>query len=527
METNTPNPVAASFEDKKLSWWTKAGFSCYQLGNVADFMITTWLMYYYTTFFGMSIILTTMIFTIGKVISSVLSPVYGFISDRLYLTRFGRRFGRRKSLLLIGIPLKCISFVLLWVPGLSTFAYFTIFLLFHLTTPLLSTAYLTFMSEMTQDSKQRAQLAGINQAGGTISGIIASLLIIWLFKIFGEDKQSTYFISAMIYIAITLIFYIIFYFSVSERPYDVSTDLNIVESKSNEKTPTNPLKSLGEVFWNFISAMRLKSFAIYFGMYICEQMFRSLRGTINTYFIVFALLLTPTSVASSTTVGYVFGILFIIFFAWLTQKTNGSFTYRVAAYPAIVTLFVILVVAFVHPPHMVLWWIVLITCLNFGIAGVVNSTQYLFSFIPDVDEMVTSKRREGQYAGVQSTLDLLFSTLESLAIGLILQAVHFASKATTQPPLVVHTLIYLYTIVPIVLLLMGAICSHFLKLDDQHHKILLNEVIRLRSGGSMKDVTPETRETVESLTGFKYENCWGNNRLIDFSRKSDSIVEVS
>lgn len=502
----------------KLTFWNKAGFGCYQIANVADFMITTWLMYYYTTFFGMSVVLATMVFSTGKIIGSCISPIYGFISDRLYQTRFGRKFGRRKALMMIGIPLKFIFFTFLWIPGLGTMTYVSIFILYYLVYPMMQMTQLTFMSEMTQDPKQRAQLAGINQAGGTISGVIASLLIIWLFKLMGQDHQSTYFISAMIYNVMAFAFYWLFFLSVHERPYDEATIMD-----KNASTGKKEKKSLGkqvvEVFWNFASAMRLKSFAQYFGMYICEQMFRSLRGTINTYFIVFALLLTPTSVASSTTIGYVFGVLFVIFFAWATAKTNGAVTYRIAAFSAIATLLVILAVAFIHPAHMVTWWIILITCLNFGIAGVVNSAQYLFSFIPDVDEIVTSKRREGQYAGVQATLDVLFSTLESIAVGVLLSAAHFTSTATTQPTSTVHALIYLYTLVPIVLLSVGIICSLFLKLNDKTHKILLAEIDRLHAGGDMKDVTPETKKVVEELTGFKYENCWGHNKIMDFSHR--------
>lgn len=461
-----------------------------------------------------------MIFTIGKVIGSVATPVYGFVSDRLYQTRFGRRFGRRKSLLLIGIPMKFIFFTLLWIPGLGNITYFILFLFYYIAYPMLQTTQLTFMAEMTQDHKERAQLAGINQAGGTISGVIASVLIIYLFKIFGQDQQSTYFISAMIYNVMALIFLIVFYFAVHERPYDESTnlaDVDKVKGKNKEKKKIG--KRIVEIFWDFVFALRVKSFALYFGMYICEQMFRSLRGAINTYFIVFALLLTPTSVASSTTIGYVFGVIFIIFFAWATQKTNGTFTYRLAAISAIVVLSAILFVAFKRPGNVVTDWIVLITCLNFGIAGVVNSAQYLFSFIPDVDEIITSKRREGQYAGVQATLDVLFSTIESLVIGVVLGAVGFASKASVQPTGTVHALIYMYTLVPIGFLLIGTIVSFFFKMNNKNHTILLDEISRLRNGGSMADVNPDTKKVVENLTGFKYENCWGHNKMIDFSHK--------
>lgn len=39
----------------------------------------------------------------------------------------------------------------------------------------------------------------------------------------------------------------------------------------------------------------------------------------------------------------------------------------------------------------------------------------------------------------------------------------------------------------------------------------------------MEDVTPETKKTVEELTGFKYENCWGNNSMIDIASRHKKI----
>lgn len=518
----TPQKVAVDYGHRKLPWIRKIGFGFFQLANVADFMITTWLMYYYTTFIGMSIVFATMLFSISKIIGSVVTPFYGYLSDRLYGTRFGKRFGRRKGLILIGIPLKTILFFFMWLPNMPIPVYWVDYLLYYCLTPMLSTTQLTFMSEMTQDSKQRADLAGVNQACGSLSGIIASTFIIYLFKIFGQNSITSYFISAQIYNVLSAIFLVVFYFSVTERPYDSSTDLEDMKNKNGHVTLRMIGKNFVEVFWNFISACKVKSFLIYFGMYICEQLFRSMRGNINTYFIVFALLLTPTSVAGSTTVGYIFGILFIFFFAWATRKTNGAFTYRIGSYAAILVLATIGIVAIVRPAHLNIWWMVLISCLNFGIAGVVNSTQYLFSFIPDVDEMVTSKRREGTYAGIQATLDTLFSTLEIMLIGFALGALGFQSKASTQPRAAVYALIAMYSIVPIIMLVCGTICSYHMHLDGKAHKVLLDEVIRLRKGGDMADVKPETKKYVELLTGIKYEQCWGHNNVMDFAHNHNS-----
>ena len=46
------------------------------------------------------------------------------------------------------------------------------------------------------------------------------------------------------------------------------------------------------------------------------------------------------------------------------------------------------------------------------------------------------------------------------------------------------------------------------KLNKRTHGILVDEIDRLKAGGSKADVTPETKAIVENLTGHKYEDVW-------------------
>lgn len=504
--------LSAGGEGIKIPMWRKIGFSAFQLSNIMIYLVTTWLMYYYTTFLKIPIVVVTLMFTTAKIIGAVLTPIYGYFSDRLYQTAFGRKHGRRKSMFLIGIPLKAITFIFMWIPGMAKPFYFIFFLLYFLVTPMLSTSQLTLTSEMSEDSSQRAQLVGFNQAGGATAGIFASLFLAWIFKIYGQQNANSFLIAAIIYDILGTILLIFFYLSVYERPVDESTVL--------EKDKISLWKRLVNIFWNFISAIKIKSYLTYLLMWQCEKLFRIIRGDINTYFIIFVLLLTPNDVAISSSVGYFFGIAFLLFFMWLQSKKNGMFAYRVGAWSGIAVFVCILLMALFKPSHLSLWWIVAMIALNFGITGVVNSSQYIFTFLPDVDEMVTAKRREGEYAGVNTTIDTILDSLMTLIVGAILQAAGFQAGAKVQAPVVVNALLILYCVVPIALLLLGIIFSHVCKLNVQNHEIILNEIKRLRKGGSMKDVTLETKKVVESLTGLKYENCWGNNNVMDITRRS-------
>lgn len=499
----------AKAENKKLTWFNKIGFSCFQLAQFAEYMINTWLMFYYTTFIGMPLITVTFLFTLSKIIGAIINPVYGYMSDRLYQTKFGRKFGRRKAMLLIGIPLKTLLFITLWIPGMTTPVYYVFFMAYFIITPMVSTTQLTFMSEMTEDSGERAQLVAGNQIGAAFSGIIAAFASVYFFKFLGDKVWSTYFILAVVYDIISFLLLIIFYFAVYERPVDESTVFK-------EKLSIG--KNLVQVFWNFMSTIKVKSYRLYLGMYLCEQMFRSLLGTINTYFVIFVLLLQSSDVAVSSSVGFIFGIGFLLFYMWLTKKTDGPFTYRVGSWGTIAVMLAMAGIAIFRPAHLAIWFVVLTIALNFGKTGVVNSTQFIFTNIPDVDEIVTGKRREGQYSGVNSTLDVLFSSIETILIGTVLASTGFVEKSATQSASTINALLIIYTAVPIAFCLLGVLLSYKFKLSVPNHKILLDEVVRLRNGGDMADVDPKTKEVVEELTGLPYEKCWGHNNIVNIGK---------
>ena len=104
-----------------------------------------------------------------------------------------------------------------------------------------------------------------------------------------------------------------------------------------------------------------------------------------------------------------------------------------------------------------------------------------------------------------------------ILVGWILDATGFQAKAMTQPADTRLAILIMYTVVPIVLAILEIISSYFLKLNVPTHKILLKEVKRLRNGGSMDDVDPKTKTIVETLTGFKYRECWGHNNVMNSS----------
>ena len=87
--------------DRAISWWERPHSAA-------------WLLYFYTTFCGLSPIEATLIFATARVLDAVISPLMGFLTDNFGSTWLGKRFGRRKFFILLGIP--CVfSYSIMWV----------------------------------------------------------------------------------------------------------------------------------------------------------------------------------------------------------------------------------------------------------------------------------------------------------------------------------------------------------------------------------------------------------------------------
>ena len=124
------------------------------------------------------------------------------------------------------------------------------------------------------------------------------------------------------------------------------------------------------------------------------------------------------------------------------------------------------------------------------------------------------ERREGIFTGVNGLLSKCASAAEGFLLGVGLAAFGFEKGAGAQSETAIMGVMVMTVVVPIVLCAVIYFISRNLKLTKETHKLLVDEVHRIKAGGSMDDVTPETKAAVESLTGWKYEQCFGHNHLM-------------
>lgn len=124
------------------------------LGAGTTALTAAWLLYFYTTFCGLSPIEATFIFAMARVLDALVSPLMGYLTDHFGSTWLGRRFGRRKFFILLGIPL-VFSYSLMWVGDMSYGYYLLTYLFFDVVYTSILVPYETLVPEMTDDFKQK------------------------------------------------------------------------------------------------------------------------------------------------------------------------------------------------------------------------------------------------------------------------------------------------------------------------------------------------------------------------------------
>ena len=128
--------------------------------------------------------------------------------------------------------------------------------------------------------------------------------------------------------------------------------------------------------------------------------------------------------------------------------------------------------------------------------------------MPDVDEIVTGRRREGAFAGVMTFVRKL---MQSAAIFVVSQILNFAGlipKSASQPDSVVHAVLWIMGFGVLTVLAFGFVVSLRFRLNRETHAVLMTEIQRFKDQSGTQP-SAENRRIVEDLTGWPYERLWG------------------
>ncbi len=497
-------------EERKLKFINYFSYGMTDFIGAGAFALTAaWLLYFYTTFCGLTPIQASSIFALARIVDAVASPTMGFITDNFHKTKLGRRFGRRKFFLLAAIPL-IVVYVTIWISGFSYLYYLTTYIAFEIVYTMILIPYDTLAAEMTSDFKVRAKLTSARMYIAQFSAFLAAFIPGRLITVLGKDSPKSFLIAAIIFTVIFVCVLILVNKFTWERSLE---EIEILESR-HSKEKLSFVQNVQKVYIDLITTLKIKTFRAHLGMYIGGYLAQDTFNAVFTYFVVFALFKDAVVASNLMAAMYIFQIGGVGIATYCTLKLSPGSAFRVVSLIFMAGIAGFLIVYGTIPNSLIALYCVS-ALAGLGRGGINFVPWNNYTFVPDVDEIVSADRREGVFAGFMSLLRKASQALAVFLVGVVLQVFHFTSGAgiKTQPPEALTAMAVILIAVPTALLIVGIISSFKFKVTRESHEILKKEIVRLKDGGLKTDVDEETRKTVEELTGMDYDSLWGNNKV--------------
>ena len=138
-----------------------------------------------------------------------------------------------------------------------------------------------------------------------------------------------------------------------------------------------------------------------------------------------------------------------------------------------------------------------------------------YTYIADVDEVITGQRREGIFAGIMTLTRKASQAGAVMLVGIVMQMSGFVSGQKTQPAEVSHTILLILSVGTLLVLFCG-FGFPALQAQSTNPQHAARRTAKMReSGRAMPEAaSPHARATVEMLAGMPFESLWGITTLV-------------
>lgn len=494
-----------SRKDKKITIPVGIGYGLVDLmGGGAFTIIGAFLLFFYTTYCGLTPIEGASIFAIARLVDAVSSLFIGTITDNFYKNKLGKRFGRRRFFLLIGAPLMVV-YVLIWTIGMNYWFYLICYLLFEIIAAMILIPWETLPTEMTDNYNDRTKISTCRLFISSTGQFLGTFVPAKLISYFGQHNPYAYFLNGLIFAIIYAICILISYKVTWERDLTPAMEKELLNGSKSKKHKS--FAQYLEVISEYISTFKVKSFRKHLGIYLLSFTAFDTFGAIFVFFCVYDLKIS-SSLAAYLLSFSIIGIPVTALGGVLFVKFGPSKVYKLAYSLLIACLLAFYGVYAAEPASKIAILIVISIIFQACRALAILIPWIVFPFIPDVDEIVSMKRREGLFAAVMTFTRKSTVAIAIFVIGVVLEAGGFVKGKAVQSYETTQFIAYVLVIGCVGLLALALILAFTFKLNKETHLTLINEVERLKNGGSKDDVDSKTKEVVENLTGYKYEEVW-------------------
>ncbi len=437
----------------RLTFREKMGYASAGITDSVNFtFMGSYMMFFLTNIAHIKPAAAGTLIAAGSIISSLWSPVVGFLSDHA-LNRFGRR---RPFLMAASLPL-ALSLVLCFTTfesaGAVKNAYYGVMIvLFWCAFSTFYSPWLAFGAEYTGDYSERTELRSVTYAvtlAGTAFGLAAPPIMVAGFCGLGMTERRAWqvmagIVAVMAFCAINITIY-------SSRKKDTPP---INEKGHRQKLRLADIRGLFCEYWEVI---KLKPTKFVIGACLCHITAQGIFFADRAYYFTYNLNLTAIQSTLAMLAFPASGLLTLL----PVLKVSKLLDKR----SALILFLSIASVGCVSLDRIVgingFWGMVTLTFLF--VVGNSAFWQLMPVMIYDIceyDEYETGKRREGIIVSLQTIMETICSGLSTLLLGAILQLTGFNENAVSQTQEALTGVEISITIVPAVLML-GCVCMAY------------------------------------------------------------------
>jgi oligogalacturonide transporter len=509
MDNNTQN-TRRVYTPKKITIFRSLGYAMSDsLGGATGTLTGTYLMFFLTTFGGLTPAEVAIIFAFAKFADMAMVLLVGGISDNLFKTKIGRKFGRRHLPMLLAATMILVFFPALFfvVPG-NFFYYLLAYFLVDLASTIQGIAYETLATEMTRDYTSRVKLTSTRMFISAFSTFAITALPAILLKFLGEDTAIAYTISGIVFGIFFFISLLITYFTTWERsPEEIA-----IEADKKEGAPKEPFSTIAKnTVTDYVKILKTRAVRNVVVVYFLSYFAKDCYGTAFLYFVVSVLGLdqvTGQSVLSLSFIG-----MFVVVIAGFVMAKKGpkilwSISYSTILLVLAVYGFLYLTGADIGGTKGIVILFILGSFWQIGRQLLEFTPWQVIPFVPDVDQLVCMKSRVGTFASIQTFTRKVTGALGTVLIGFVLSSAGYIPKQAEQTLEVRNAIAVVFLLFPAILISICLFIISRFNLNQKTHQVIKDEIARLSAGGSKDDVTPEVKAIVEDLSGYKYENIW-------------------
>ncbi|MFW9965167.1 MAG: MFS transporter [Candidatus Sifarchaeia archaeon] len=436
MENNTNEPFDVNF-DERLPFKSKMAFGLSQASiNILQIIaLGTAITFYYNVKLGLSEEWVSLAWLLFAFWNAINDPLFGILQERI-----DTDIGRRIPVLRYGAPLYSLTFIICWFPfmGSTQIALFWNFLLvlflFDSMFTMVGLIITALPAEMCITQEARSNLSLYNVIVGSIGALLAMILPLILLTDESSTELNPLFQPVMVIIAIVAGVVLFFSsYALTENEY------------ARTEEPLGFIESV-------IETVKNKEFLAFEAMnFFHELAFTIVIGSM-IYFVQFVVVLQGFLASIPLFVVFILMLLFSILADRMVKRQGLKQVYIIGLMLSSTGL----IFLFFSGNWLVAVMLSLVV-VGIGFAPVTLIWSPLLADVIDHDEILTGKRRETTYAGMNALITKPAISIANALFLLIISAFGFDNTLNVQPESAIFGIQLGFALIPAICFIIGAI----------------------------------------------------------------------